>query len=260
MFTAEYREALRQEILNFARADPRITGAAITGSASVNNQDRWSDVDLAFGVRAASELDNTLADFTARMYSNHTALHHVDVKSGTWIYRVFLLANTLQVDLAFAPAPDFGARAKTFRLVFGSANEQQQIQTAPPEELIGYAWLYALHVRSCIARKKFWQAEYMLSAMRDQVLALACVRHDLPAREARGTDALPSDVTLPLQDALVRSLDEQELIRAFRVTANGFLRELRAVDPELYARLEQTLNALTEIPDPVSPRVIEFVP
>jgi hypothetical protein len=39
-----------------------------------------------------------------------------------------------------------------------------------------------------------WQAEFMVSAMRDQVLALACLRHGLPAREGRGMDLLPAAV------------------------------------------------------------------
>jgi hypothetical protein len=39
------------------------------------------------------------------------------------LYRVLLLDNTLQVDLAFWPATEFGAIAPTFRLLFGRANE-----------------------------------------------------------------------------------------------------------------------------------------
>src|SRR5215211_1769706 len=111
MFTVNDRQALRLALIEAARVDPRISGAAITGSASVGKEDRWSDVDLAFGVHEGSEVATTLADYSERMYRDYHALHHVDVSRGTWIYRVFLLANTLQVDLAFAPAADFGARA-----------------------------------------------------------------------------------------------------------------------------------------------------
>jgi hypothetical protein len=248
VFTPEERDALRMELIEAARADARITGAAMTGSASVEKEDRWSDVDLAFGIRDGAEVKSTLADFSERMFSDHNALHHLDVMSGTWIYRVFLLPSTLQVDLAFAPEADFGGRGPTFRLLFGNAREQAQGTAAGAEELIGWAWLYALHTRSSIARGKVWQAEYMVSGMRDQVLALACLRHGLPAREGRGMDALPMDVTVPLQDALVRSLDPQELSRAFRVVMGGLIREIQSVDRKLAARLEGTLNEL------VSPR------
>lgn len=245
MFTVQERETLRMRLIEAARADSRITGAAITGSGSVGNEDRWSDVDLAFGVREGAEVEATLADFSERMYAEHGALTHVDVRSGTWIYRVFLMPSTLQVDLAFAPAADFGARAPTFRLVFGTATTKAQVMP-DAHELIGYGWLYALHVRSSLVRGKLWQAEYMLSAMRDQVLALACVRHGLPAREGRGIDALPLDVTAPLRESLVCSLDPAELLLAFRVVTDGLVREIRSVDEELTTRLERILEELTK--------------
>lgn len=246
MFTIKDREAVRSELLRAAQADPRITGAALTGSASIGNEDRWSDVDLAFGVREASEIETTLGDYSERMYRDYHALHHVDVTRGSWIYRVFLLPNTLQVDLAFAPANDFRARGRTFRLVFGSVNEGSPVQPTAAEEVIGLGWLYALHVRSSIARNKLWQAEYMLGAMRDQVFALACVRHGLDAREGRGIDRLPVEVSAPLQDGLVRSLEVEELVRAFRVIADGLEREMRYVAPDLTSRLAPTLRELTD--------------
>jgi len=47
VYTPEQRDALRTELLAASHADPRITGGAITGSASVGLEDRWSDIDLA---------------------------------------------------------------------------------------------------------------------------------------------------------------------------------------------------------------------
>src|SRR6185503_3958295 len=104
MFTPEERARLRSELLDYAAGDGRISGAAITGSAAADREDRWSDIDLAFGIADAAELPNVLSDWTAHMYDRHGALQHLDVRSGAWIYRVFLLPGTLQVDLAFVPA------------------------------------------------------------------------------------------------------------------------------------------------------------
>jgi len=244
MFTPAEREKLRSELIEVARADKRITGGAITGSATLGQEDSWSDVDLAFGVRETSEIAGTVADFNERMYRDHHALHHLDVASGTWLYRVFLLSSTLQVDLAFAPEAEFGARAPTFRLAFGTANERPREPLPPAESLIGWAWLYALHARSSIARGKPWQAEYMISGMRDQVLALACRRHDLPSKEGRGVDRLPPEVTTPLQAMLVRSLDPGELTRAFGTATVALISEIHFVDPALADRLESILRDL----------------
>ena len=50
VFTAEERDRTRARLLERARADRRITGAALTGSAAHDAQDRWSDIDLFEGV------------------------------------------------------------------------------------------------------------------------------------------------------------------------------------------------------------------
>jgi hypothetical protein len=250
MYTSAQRDELRRELLVLARADPRITGGAMTGSASMDREDAWSDIDLAFGVGRADELPDVLQDMTDHMYAHHGAIERLDVIREPWIYRVFILPSTLQVDLAFAPADAFGARAPTFRLVFGVAQEPKHAGAPVVEELIGYAWLYALHARSSIARNKVWQAEYMIGNVRDHVLAIACRRLGLPAVEGRGIDALPADVVDPLRDALVRSLEPAELRRALGAVIDALLREIGAHDPTLAGRLHDVLLALVATTHP----------
>ena len=244
MFTPEERENLRSKLLARAAKDQRISGAAITGSAAASREDRWSDIDLAFGVKDAAELSTVLSDWTAQMYNRHQALDHLDVTVGAWIYRVFLLPGTLQVDLAFVPAAEFRALAPTFRLVSGEAREPQHVELPPSATVIGFGWLYALHARSCIARGNVWQAEYMISGIRDNALALACIRHGLPAVHGRGVDLLPKEVTARFEGALVRDLGTAELARAFRVAVDGLLSEIRCADEILARRLQAALTLL----------------
>lgn len=247
MFTPDYRAALRSQLLEAAAVDTRITGVAITGSASQNREDRWSDIDLAFGVAGSAFMPAVIADWTVQMYEQHAALHHVDVLAGSWVYRVFLLPNTLQVDLAFTPESGFRALSPTFRLVSGKSNEAQYRAPADPAVLIGWAWLYALHARTSIARGKFWQAEYMVSGARDCVLALACLRHGLSTYHGRGFDDLPEALTSRFRDSLVQRLDVAELARAFSVVVEQFLNETLAVDPELAKRLTDPMRALLSV-------------
>src|SRR5260370_12091678 len=92
--------------------------------------------------------------------------------------------------------------------------------------LLDYGWLYALHARSSIERGRVWQAEYMISLIRDQVIAAACVRHRLPAREGRGVDRLPPKEKQRFQGAPVPSLPIPEVRRAVgaahpRLVADG---------------------------------------
>jgi hypothetical protein len=244
MFTPEERGRLRTELIANAASDSRISGIAITGSAAEDREDRWSDIDLAFGIGNTSDVTAVLSDWTMRMYERHAALHHVDVTAGAWIYRVFILPSSLQVDLAFVAAAEFRALAPSFRLVSGKANEARHVPPTRPNDLIGFGWLYALHARSCIARRHLWQAEYMISGVRDHTLALACIRYGLPAVHGRGMDQLPAGVTAPLEGSLVRQLEVVELGRAFGVALQGLLGEIRCVDEELAGRLETTLTGL----------------
>lgn len=241
MYTPQDRERVRAALIAAARADPRIGGAALTGSASVGREDRWSDIDVAFGITDGSQIPSALEDWTARMYAEHAAVHHMDVRAGTWLYRVFMLANSLQVDIAFAPQADFAAKAPTFKLLFGKAIERPHPAPRTAEDLIGWAWLYALHVRSALARGKLWQAEYMVSAARDSVLAVACGRLGLSVADARGMDQLPVTVTEPMRAALVTSLNASEVARAFGVVIDQLSAEIRAADATLAARLEPAL-------------------
>lgn len=249
MYTADERSALRDALAAEARADPRIAGAALTGSAAVGAEDEWSDVDLALGLTPDANQAAVLADWTALMYGEHGAVHHTDVWSRTTIYRVFLLGSTLQVDIAFAPAGAFGAVGPTFRLLFGEAVQQPASSAPSPLDLIGMGWLYALHARSSIARGKVWQAEYMISGVRDHVLTLMCLRYGVPHSQGRGLHLLPSVTTSAVEATLVRSLEVAELRRAFRASVDVLLAEAEFVDAELAVRLTGPLRGLTASAD-----------
>jgi predicted nucleotidyltransferase len=244
VFTSQERERLRRQLLGLAGEDPRITAAAVTGSAADGLQDQWSDIDLFLGVAEEVELETVLADWTEYLYGELAALHHFDLKVPTATYRAFLLPSCLEVDLGFTPASQFGPH---FRAVFGQV--AQPSQAAPPDagHLIGLAWHHVLHARICIERAKPWQAEYWISGIRDQTLALASLRLGQPTAYAKGADALPVEATGGLEDALVRSLAPGELRRALRVATRRLLGELEATDPVQAQRLEGAIGELSDL-------------
>ncbi|HEX6443643.1 MAG TPA: nucleotidyltransferase domain-containing protein [Streptosporangiales bacterium] len=244
MFTVAERVRVRDALVELAREDRRITGAAITGSGAVGREDEWSDVDLALCLAPDADTDEVVAEWTRVLYERCAAVHHVDVVSGHTLFRVFLLASTLQVDVAFWPADEFGPTAPTFRLLFGTANERPRPTAPDAADLVGMTWLYALHARSSIERGRGWQAEYMISGVRDHVLALQCLRHGVPTAQGRGIDQVPDEVTAPVADTLVSSLEPAELRRAFRAAVDALLAEARLVDPGLAARLHDPLREL----------------
>lgn len=244
MFTAAERDHLRMRLLDRARADRCITGAAITGSAARGTEDRWSDIDLFFGVAAGLAPEDILGEWSQFMYQELGALHHFDLRSGTAIYRAFLLPACLEVDLAFTPAAEFGARGSHFQAVFGEVIEHPDLPRAGRDHIIGLAWHHVLHARMCIERDKVWQAEYWIGGVRNQALALACLRFGQPTDYAKGVDALPAELTARYEDALVRTLTPSELWRALGVAATQLFSELREADADLAGKLEVPLLEL----------------
>jgi hypothetical protein len=251
IFTPEERERLRDELVAAARQDAKLCGAAHTGSAASAHLDRWSDIDLALCLKPAASHDQAsyeqvVAEWTAQLYERHHAVAHLDVMRGATLFRVFLLRNTLQVDVAFWRAEDFGAIGPNFRLLFGETKPAAPEAQSNPQALIGMAWLYALHVRSSLARGRVLQTDYMLSGMRNHVFELACLRCGVVAKQGRGLDDLPAAEREAAAQCIPRSLDPQELKRAFQNTMDVLVGEIRHVDADRGSQLTAVLQQMVE--------------
>ena len=246
IFTPDQREHLRSELVSAAQNDPKLCGAAHTGSAASSRIDRWSDIDLALCLKPMASHEQVVAEWTDRLYQRYEAVAHVDVMHGSILFRVFLLKNSLQVDIAFWPEEEFAAIGPNFKLIFGDARPPQPPPQANPQFLIGMAWLYALHVRSSLARGRLLQAEYMLSGMRNHVFELACLRSGTTASQGRGLDDLPASEQETATTCLPRSLEPHELKRAFQTATHALLQEIRHLDADLETRLSVPMTAMTE--------------
>jgi len=244
IFSPEQRERLRDELVAAAESDANLSGAAHTGSAASSRLDRWSDIDLALCLRPTAAYDLVVAEWTERLYQHHEAVAHVDVMRGATLFRVFLLKNTLQVDLAFWKAEEFGPIGPNFKLIFGAAKPAVSSPAPQPNALIGMAWLYALHVRSSLCRDRTLQAEYMLSGMRNHVFELTCLRCGVTPYQGRGLDDLPACEKETASACIPRSLGSCQLKRAFQATMQVLLKEVRMLDAKLETELSGPLNAL----------------
>lgn len=247
MFTGDRRQRVRAQLLERAREDERIVGAAITGSAARDAEDRWSDVDLFFGVANGIAIEDTLSDWSAFVYRELGAIHHFDLHAGSAIYRAFLVGGLLEIDLAFTSAAEFGPRGTGgFQVVVGDAVASQP-ESFDPEHVIGLAWHHVLHARICVERGASWQAEYWISGVRDHTLTLACHRLGHPVAHAKGADNLPPDVTARVEDALVHTLEGGELARALRAATGALLCELRESNAAVAEILERPLLDMAAI-------------
>jgi len=245
MFTEEARNWVRDRLLQRASNDRRVVAAAVVGSLALGGGDRWSDLDLSFGVANEVPLQEVLEDWTRWMVAEFDATQLFDLASGASIYRVFLLPGCLQCDVSFTPAAQFGATSARFRLVFGTAVEKAHLAARPAGELFGWAVHHALRARVCLERGRFWEGEYWVSNLRDYALSLACRRRGLATTYGRGFDDLPAEVRAEFVSALPTSLAREELLQALRAGIDALLRESAEAE-DLGAKLEPQLRELMQ--------------
>ncbi|MET9794865.1 nucleotidyltransferase domain-containing protein [Nocardiopsis alba] len=245
MFTPTVRARLRGELIEAARADGEVVGAALVGSAATGREDAWSDIDLVLQVRSGVEPEEVADRWTVAFYERHGAAHHLDVVAGGVLYRVFLLASSLQVDVSFWPEDRFRATEPGFAVLFGEPQPSSEPAGLDVSQEVGKAWLYALHSRSAIARGRMWQATMMLDHLRDQLLVLACLRHGLNPHHGREADRLPPSVLDALRHARATTMALPELSRSHQALVRTLIDEVALYDHGLFAKLNAPLGVLS---------------
>jgi hypothetical protein len=227
VFTVEQRDALRDRLLRLAEEDERVVAGAAVGSLAVEGGDRFSDLDLTFGIADSAQVSDVLDDWTRMLMGELEAVHLVDLVRGPTTYRVFLLPDALQFDLSMTPAAQFRPAGPRFRLLFGETAEGEPEGPTPPvaHDLFGWGVIYALHARACIERGRLWQAEHYVGAVRDHALSLACLREGQIAVQARGYDDLSAETLARFEDAHLGTLDPGTLRAALAASVLALTRE-----------------------------------
>src|SRR5438309_11901890 len=227
MFTLEQRDALREHLLRLAEEDETVVAGAAVGSLAVDGGDRFSDLDLTFGIADDVPAAEVLDDWARTLIGERDAVHLADLERGPTTYRVFLFPDALQFDLSMTPAAQFRPAGPRFRLLFGeTAGGESEVSAPPvPGDLFGWGVIYALHARACIERGRVWQAEHYVGAVRDHALSLACVRQGLPAAQARGYDDLSAETLARFESAHVGAAEPAALRAGLAGSVLALMRE-----------------------------------
>lgn len=237
MFTVEQRDAVRDRVLQLAEEDERVVAGAVVGSLALGGGDRFSDLDLTFGIAGAATVADVLADWTRTLVGELDAVELVDLQAGPTIYRVFLLPDELQFDLSMTPADDFRPAGPKFRLLFGETAPEPDDPPAPrvgslfiatpsvAHDIFGWGVIYALHTRSCIERGRVWQADHYVDAVRDHALSLACVREGTIVVQGRGYDDLSPETLARFEGTHAGSLEPGALRAALAASVAALVHE-----------------------------------
>ena len=261
MFTVEQRDALREHVLRLGKEDERVVAGAAVGSLAVNGGDRFSDLDLTFGIADNVPTADVLDEWTRTLIDERDAVQLADLERSPTTYRVFLLPDALQFDLSMTPASQFRPAGPRFRLLFGetaAAESKAFTRPAPglfiptpalPHDLFGWGVIYALHARACIERGRVWQAEHYVGAVRDHALSLACLREGQTPVQARGYDDLSAETLARLGDAHVGAAEPGALRAALAASVRALMRE--GAEARL-PHADAVAQRLAELQSPVS--------
>jgi hypothetical protein len=238
VFTVEQRDALRGHVLKLAEEDQRVVAGAAVGSLAVDGGDRFSDLDLTFGIADDVATGEVLDDWTRKLSGEQDAVQLADLERAPTTYRVFLLPDALQFDLSMTPAAQFRPAGPRFRLLFGATAADDSATSEPraagglfiptpavAHDLFGWGVIYALHARACIERGRVWQAEHYVGAVRDHALSLACLREGVTPVQARGYDDLSADTLARFEGTHVSAPERGAVRRALAGSVLALMRE-----------------------------------
>jgi len=229
-------------MLRLAEEDERVLAGAAVGSLAVGTGDRFSDLDLTFGIVDGVPVAQVLDAWTRTLSEELHAIELADLTAGPTSYRVFLLPDALQFDLSMTPATEFRPAGPRFQLLFGETAADEPEASAPVAgrlsiptpavagDIFGWGVIYALHARACIERGRVWQAEHYVDAVRDHALSLACLSRGLPAAQARGYDDLSPETLTAFDRTHVGSPEPDVMRRALGASVLALLNEGREAD------------------------------
>ena len=138
------------------------------------------------------------------------------------------------------PAALFRPAGPRFQLLFGETCAGEP-EVPPPghmfiptpivaRDLFGWGVIYALHARACIERRRLWQAEHYVGAVRDHALSLACLRHGLPAVQGRRYDDLPPETLARFEAAHVGAVEPVALRAALSASVLALMHESKEAE------------------------------
>lgn len=225
MFSVDQRDALRQEVIERAKQDVHVNGCALLGSAARDEQDAWSDIDIALQLEKGHEVEDVANRWTTWLGTIATVADTLTIHASGAMYQVFLFNNSMQLDLSFWPPDTLRSTGGRIRPVFGTV-QAPEVRRADPQSYVRMGWLYALHARSAIARRRAWQADMMLTELRNQVIALACHRMGLDPAEGRDAHLLPVELSDRLVASRASTVDAIEQGRSLQATLDVYRQEV----------------------------------
>jgi predicted nucleotidyltransferase len=246
------REATLNRLLTALRSDERIAGLLVVGSGAEGFADVYSDIDLCAVTTSADDVRPAFQEWGVKIREMLSVFHSFESVRGANIYLwILLLENFLEIDLCFLCLDDLHATRNRWKTVFDRSGRiegimQSSWENRPKPNLeeiyryrLGSIWHYISYAAVAVQRDQPWRAMYEIEQIRNQTIELRGLRAELETKRFRHVDQMSEDFLTSLEQTLVLSLRDVDLMNALRAATTCFFREAQHFDEMLDLKLAE---------------------
>lgn len=258
------RAAILDRLLTALQSDERITGLLVVGSGAEGFEDAHSDIDLCAVTTSVDDVRTAFQEWGLKIHELLPVFHSHEVPRSPNVYLwTFLLENFLEIDLSFLCLDDLHARGRRWRTVLDRSGEVESIMQSSwenrlrpnLEEVYRYRldsiWHSIKYAAIAIQRKQPWRAIYELEQIRNRTIELHGLRKELETKRFRQVDQMSKDFLVGLEQTLVLSLKDVDIMNALKAATACFFEEARhfdeVLDLKLSKRFETKMKAYLEL-------------
>ena len=257
------RETILNRLLTALQSDKRLAGLLVVGSGAEGFEDDHSDIDLCAVTTSVDDVRPAFQEWGEKIHEMLPMFHSLESPRAPNVYLwVFLLENFLEIDLCFLCLDDLRATRKRWKTIFDRSGKIENImlsswENRPKPDLaeayrsrLNSIWHCVKHAVIAVQRQQPWRAIFELEQVRNRTIELHGLREELETKRFRHVDQMPEDFLTRLENTLVLSLREIDIMNALKAATESFFREARHYDKilnlDLAERFERKMKAYLE--------------
>ncbi len=239
LFTPERRQEVLDDLIMFFRADDDIAGLVLVGAdtPTVAVNDPYGGLWLRVVLKNGAVFPSVYTKWRKRLYHVLPAAYLYDeTLEPDQVQLHLLLDDYLEISLLFTRLVDLRAVRKPWCVLFDQteakdirptleATQDEQRVSAPVrtyQELMQRSWQPIVRCVAALKRGETWRALHMLDQVRDAMIQIAAINHNLEARGYAEVDQLPEMFLVRLRHTLPTDSSEVAIRRALRMTLQLF--------------------------------------
>ncbi len=249
------REATLNRLLTALQNDKRLAGLLIVGSGAEGFEDAHSDIDLCAVTTLADDVRPAFREWGIKVHEMLPVFHSLESARAPNVYLwVFLLENFLEIDLCFLCLDDLRATRDRWKTVFDRSGKIESImqsswENRPKPDLeeayrsrLSSIWHCIKHATIAVQRQQPWRAIFELELIRNRTIELRGLRDELETKRFRHVDRMSEGFLTGLEQTLVLSLRDIDVMNALEAATTCFFREARQYDEILNLDLAESFE------------------